>query len=100
MPCFSSIATKLKNGEHIATALRNLGYTVEMRNGIIFGEKGNSSISFTQTGEFYMATGDTRDLRSISRQYAEVGVRAFARRAGYTVQEKEGNKITLVNRRG
>jgi hypothetical protein len=99
MPCYSRIATKMTVGDHIASAMRALGYTVNNDGAVITGEKAGRRIVFRQGSPAYTVQGDTSDLAAITRGYAETGVRAFAKKRGYTV-EKAGSKLVLTNRRG
>lgn len=102
MPCFSNIKTKLTDGNRIAEALKGLGFAVD-RDGtskVISGDKDGRRITFIKAGAAYYASGDTSELVGVSRAYAEIGVRAWAKARGYAVTEKAGQRITLVNRRG
>jgi hypothetical protein len=104
MPCYSTIKTKLSDGARIMKALEILGFDLEVPDpegmGIIVGKKNMNRITFSKSGKVYSVSGDAEELVSISRKYAEIGVRDWARRAGYSVTENDGQKMTLVNRRG
>jgi len=101
MPCYSMITTKLTDGVRIANALYALGYQVQTGIGetTIRGTKRGEEIVFTK-GATYSVSGSTENLAAISRKYAEIGVRQFAQRRGFSVTENDGIKMTLVNRRG
>ena len=100
MPCFSTIRTKLTDGTRLDEALRNLGYTTEVGSGFIVAYRGEArSLVFTSEGGTFNARGDTSNLATISRLYAEYGVRDWAKRRGYSVQEADSRSMTIVNRR-
>lgn len=98
MPCYSTIQTKMNNAEHLGAALAALGYRVEKSGTTIYGVKDNESIVFTKSGDAYAASGTTRNLSTIGRKYAEIGVRNWAKSKGYTIAQNDGVKMTL-NRR-
>lgn len=100
MPCISSIKTKLTEGGRIAIALKDVGYKVMLDDADIIGEKGENRILFRRGSDgAYTALGYTEELGSISKKYAEIGLRDWARKRGYSVVENDGTKMTLVNRR-
>ena len=100
MPCYSTIKTKLDNGERLKAALHDLGYTVdENEDGDIFAMREGMRTVF-EKGATYSVRGYTTGLQEISRKYAEVGVREWAKRRGFSVTENDGTRMTLVNRRG
>lgn len=100
MPCDSTIKTKLTDRNRIAEALKGIGYTVEdTDDNMVVGEMGSRRIRFSSGRDGFYASGDTRDLGKISKKYAEIGVRAWAKRAGYSITENDGTNVTLVNRR-
>ena len=101
MPCYSRIKTQLTDPARIMDALKAVGYEAEQAdNGTITGVKDGSRIVFGKGAGGYLAIGDTANLVGISRKYAEIGVRAFARKNGYAIAEATGQKMVLVNRRG
>ena len=110
MPCFSVITrTKMMDGARVESALQSLGYVVERnQNGTRIGGTSNEyadnirTIQFTRNNESepFAVTGDTADFKNISRKYAEIGVRDWAKRRGFAVQKSDGRKIELVSRRG
>lgn len=111
MPCYSTIRTKLTDGARIETALRSLGYEVEhgtIKGLRIVGTKGRYSIMFERRSmnDAFSASGDRQDLASISRKYAELGVREWAKRKGYSIgvggnlEEDAPRTMTIINRRG
>ena len=101
MPCYSTIQkTKLSDGVKLADALREIGYTVVVRGDVISGTNGRKQIVFQKSGNVYAVSGDTQDLISIQRKYAEIGIRQWSRQRGYGIQSNNGKKIVLVNRRG
>jgi hypothetical protein len=104
MVCYSTIRTLLKDVDRLGEALQQAGFAIEKRsNNMMIGTTtGGRKILFDRFDEksAFVVTGDTSELTQINRRYAEIGVRSWARNNGFIVQEKAGNKITLVNRRG
>ncbi len=102
MPCDSSIRTKLTDAQRIAESLKALGYEATRIDDdrIVVGEKGSRRISFARGRDGYSASGSTQDLTGISKKYAELGVRAWAKKRGYAITENDGTNMVLVNRRG
>ncbi len=99
MPCFSSIKTKMTEGARIAEALSALGYAFETSPNFVTGEKNGNRIEFSRYGGAYSASGDTSELAGISKKYAEIGVRQWAKTRGYSIEQK-GDQLMLTNRRG
>lgn len=108
MPCFSTIRTKLTDGARIESALRAIGYKVEVPNpNHITGSRGGEVITFTRRykADAFNAILDTGNLPAISRKYAEIGVREWARKRGYSVgiggnlEEDAPRTMTVTNRR-
>jgi effector-binding domain-containing protein len=102
MACFSSIATKLTDGARIEESMKALGFT-DIRTGnkhsTISGMLKGKRVTFSKSyGDVYNASDSTELVPTVAKKYAEIGVRQWAKRNGYTVAEKNGNKITLVNR--
>jgi len=108
MPCFSTIKTKLTDGARLIDALRSLGFNPEKRayGDVIRGtDKRGLGITFEKAGGTYSARGETQYLAAISRKYAELGVREWAKRKGYSIgiggnlEEDAPRAMTLINRR-
>ena len=100
MPCFSTIRTKMTDGSRISKALSALGYKVNHESDTsVEGNKNGRRIMFSKNGPTFSVSGDTGDLAGISKQYAEIGVRDWAKRRGYSITETDGTKMTLINRR-
>lgn len=106
MPCDSTVTkTKLVDGERLGEAMEGAGYTdVLVGVNAVTGRKDGTMLSYfrDRAGQPFStyATG-AKELVAINRRYAELGVRAWAKRAGYAVTANDGNgKITLTNRRG
>lgn len=101
MPCDSSIKTKLQDRARIIEALKGIGYTLlsSADDSLIVAEMGSRRIRFSEGRDGYFASGDTRDLGKVSKKYAEIGVRAWAKRAGYSITENDGTNMVLINRR-
>lgn len=104
MPCYSTIrGTKLRDADKLTEALKALGF--EVRSDDVNSIRGlhadGTRIAFSRysRGDTFNVDGDTDHLVAISRKYAEVGVRAWAKRSGYSIVENDGQKIRLVNRR-
>lgn len=105
MPCDSSVTkTKMTNEERLGAALTALGYTnVSVGTRGVSGYKGGAVATFyrgRQEDAFLSATYEPDVINSIQRKYSEIGVREWAKRRGFSVAATEGNKLTLVNRRG
>ena len=101
MPCFSSIKTRIKNAGYLGEALRRFGYAVTPNGEFVRGEQNGRRIMFQRGPDgYYSASGDTSDLTTISKAYAEIGVRDWAKRRGMVVEKTSGNRITFINRRG
>ena len=102
MPCDSTITTKLTDPNRITEAMKAMGYDVDRVDDdrVIVGRAGNQRLTFTRgSAEGYRASGYTTDLPAVSKKYAEIGVRAWAKKRGYSILDNDGTKITLVNRR-
>lgn len=100
MPCYSTIRTKLDNGERLEAALKALGYVVDKNShGDIFAMKDGQRTVF-EKGATFSVRGWTTGLETISRKYAEIGVREWARKRNFAVTENDGVRIHLVSRRG
>ena len=101
MPCFSSIKTKLTDRARLIDALKGSGYTLlsSADDSLVVAEMGSRRIRFNEGTDGFYASGDTRDLGAISKKYAEIGVRNWARRNGYSVTDNDGTNMVLVNRR-
>lgn len=102
MPCDSSIRrTKLTDVIKLTKALTALGLTFTVSSDTVSAVDSNgNSITFTKSGGAYSVSGTLTDLAKISKKYAEVTVREWAKRRGMAVTENDGTRITLVNRRG
>ena len=100
MACFSRIATKITDGVRLKDALKRHGFEVNESGGYLVGSKRGVRMVFEKVGSAYMVSGDTTELSAVSRSYAEIGVRNFAKRMGYSVVESDGRAMTLVSRRG
>lgn len=99
MPCYSSIQTKLTNGQRILDAMKALGLQ-KISASQDLRRVDADGISFAKNGETYSATDNAGRLNDIRRKYAELGAREMLKRRGYTVQSFDGRKITAVQRRG
>jgi hypothetical protein len=89
----------------LAEAMRALGYTdVEAGTLSVVGKsKKHGWISFSREREnqpFYTADAIADSLPELQTKYAEVGVRAWAKKRNFAVESFKDNKMTLVNRRG
>lgn len=104
MPCYSIVTkTKMTDAARIAEALAALGYTnIDGKLNVVSGRIGAEGMLFTrrQEGAAFQTTNlDADRLKAIQRKYAEIGVRAWAKRSGYSVTENDGRSMTLINRR-
>jgi hypothetical protein len=99
MPCFSIVTrTAMTNAERLAEAMRAAGHnrvSIE-RDGLVVVSDRAYFTRRTHAEGF--STRNT--LGDIGKRYAELGVREWARRAGYNVLSLEDDRMTLVNRRG
>ena len=108
MPCYSTITTKLTDGARLDAALRAIGYKVDVVNvNQIIGSRSGETINFIRRSktDAFRAMLDTGNLPAISRKYAEIGVREWARKRGYSVgiggnlAEDAPRTMTVTNRR-
>jgi hypothetical protein len=104
MPCYSRILTKLTDGARVESALQSLGYATEtgsIKGLRVVGTKGSESIMFERSSSTVPFTvyGDRGNLAAISRKYAEIGVRNWASKRGFSVLENDGRKMALIKRR-
>lgn len=108
MPCYSSVQTKLKNKARIFQAAAALGLKATAGdNEQIWIEGGLSlyrSERFTAGAQklpapenTFEASGSLTNLRALSKQYAEIGIREIARKRGFSVT-KQGEELILVRR--
>ena len=102
MPCYSRIvATKMTDRERIKDAMKALKFRVRENGDFIFGTSPSGlELSFRRAGTSYSYDGNDQSLPIIARKYAEIGVREFARRRGFSVIDANSKQLTLVNRRG
>lgn len=106
MPCFSQIKTKMTDGILIADALKALGYKIiPSAKDSIVAEHTKGRIYFYKQRDVWFAAGNTWSLPTITRQYAELGVKNWASRRGFSVINRAATgvatvQLTLVNRRG
>lgn len=104
MPCYSTVTkTKMTDAARIAEAMTALGYSkIDGKLNTVSGRIGAEGMLFTRRQEgapFQTTNLDADRLKAIQRKYAEIGVRAWARRSGYAVTESDGRSLTLINRR-
>lgn len=101
MPCYSAITVKINDAARLVDALKAQGWNIESNdeNGILAIRKDNAfqALRFRAQGGTMTATGNTEQLPAILRGYAEIGVRQFALRKGYTVT-KADHRLTLTGR--
>ena len=102
MPCYSTIRTKMNHADNLGAALAALGYNTTIhKSGLsIIAEKKDETIAFNRydKNSAFSASGDTDYLSAIGRKYAEVGVRAWAKRSQFNVLDNDGVQMTLVRR--
>lgn len=105
MPCDSRITrTKLTDADRLMKALDATGHkaTMDARKLSISTDFG----SFTRSradGAFDFAPNygaERNPPGAVMRKYAEIGVRAWAERSGFSITENDGRRMQLVNRRG
>lgn len=99
MPCYSRVqGTKLTDAERLIQAMTALGYKVDAAGSVISA----SGFRFARSragAAFNVETDDAQGLIAISRKYAELSVRAFAQKRGFSVTANDGKSMTLINRR-
>lgn len=103
MPCDSTITTKLKHAGNLALAMRGLGYGVDVETECdVSGTLNGRRVAFSRyDAESAFEVGSiTKAVTEISRKYAEIGVRAWAKRRSMAVVENTGSRMKLINRRG
>ena len=101
MPCDSRITTKLFHRARVLEAARALGLVAqEFENGSL-NVDGMSLTRYAETAPF-QAAGNLGCLQKLSQKYAELGVREWARKRGFTVagnaSSSVGQTLTLVRR--
>jgi len=104
MPCDSRIETKMTEGARLVEAMKALGYDM-LNEGefVVVGRKDGAVVGFEKsrgTGAAFTTTAYGNRLDAIGKKYAEIGVRSFALRRGYSIVESDGTKMTLRSRRG
>lgn len=99
MPCNSRVTeTKITDAAKLATALSQLGITV-FRSDTLRVETSAGIFSRQNQDNAFQFSGTTDQLAPIGRQYAGVVVREWSQRAGMSVTNQEGQKITMQRRR-
>ena len=100
MPCISTVTqTKMLDAARLAEAMRALGHGVqraandEVRSNVMVFSRRALTEGFSTT------TLDTQALKAVQRKYAELSLRAWSKRTGYSVTAVDGNTYTMVNRR-
>ena len=98
MPCYSTIRTKMNNADNLGAALAALGCIVYKEGVCLRATKGTDTIIFRRYDKqsAFNVSGDTDYLSAIGRKYAEVGVRAWAKRSQFNVLDNDGVQMTLV----
>lgn len=104
MPCDSRVTeTEMKNFEQLKQALEDLGYTVTGDEKSVVATKADGRLDFYRYDANQGFSSDSSNidaLQEVQRKYAELGVRQWARRRGFTVMaDEDGRNFTLVNRR-
>ena len=98
MPCVSIITeTKIIVADRLEQTLKDLGINISSKSANRFQ---------TDIGEFSRASsvqsfgfvGNTTELKKVGMKYAELSVKAWAVKKGFSVTEKSGQKMTLKNR--
>lgn len=104
MPCDSRVTeTEMKNYDQMKQALEDLGYTVTGDDKRVVAKKDGDRLDLDRnnTDEGFSTSSSNIDaLQAVQRKYAELGLRQWARRKGFTVMaEDDGRNFKLVNRR-
>lgn len=104
MPCSSRVTdTKMLDESRLSDALQRAGWTVDVGGNVVTARNAGETVRFSRgrAGEAFVTMwADRAGLQAVQRQYAELGVRDWARRRGYSVAQSDGRKLTLINRRG
>jgi hypothetical protein len=98
MPCVSRITeTKIILADRLEQALNELGIKILSKNATrITTDIGEfTRTSATQSFGF---VGNDEKLKNVGMKYAELSVKAWAKKTGFSVTAKTGNKMTLKNR--
>lgn len=104
MPCDSRVTeTEMRNFEQLKQALEDLGYKVTGDEKSVVATKEDGRLDFSRYGTdqgFSSESSNIDALQEVQRKYAELGVRQWARRKGFTVMaDEDGRNFKLVNRR-
>lgn len=103
MPCDSTVTeTKMTDAARIEAALKAEGWQriVVRADEIVATAAGRQPLSFYRYGsakEFSTTSTDVASVQAVQRKYAEIGMRDWAKRRGYTIS-REGEKFVLRNR--
>lgn len=89
MPCYSVVTTKLLDAEAVKTAIEQLGWKVKRfeESRIIFEARGGRTVQLfrVRKSETFQTYSVAPQLDELTRKYAEVKVKAFAKKKGYLV---------------
>jgi hypothetical protein len=111
MPCYSTVTkTTMTELERLEEALRSLKYTLTQglntRGEVtsVFAFRDGLQTEFFRRYKadgFSTESGDLEAIKAVQRKYTELGVRAFAKKRGFTVSVDGLNKgkLILTNRR-
>lgn len=97
MPCFSRIATKIKDRQLLIEAAKALGYEVlSSSETSVVMSNGTTRINFSRYSKQgnFSYTGVDSVAKQVCRKYAELKVRKFAKKKNMIVT-KLGNKLVL-----
>jgi len=102
MPCYSRIVgTKLTDRNRIIEAMEELKFIVTVGGDFIYGTSPTrQTMYFRRAGLAYSYEGSDTSLKQVSRKYAEIGVKQYARQRGFNIIDNDGVNMTIVNRRG
>jgi hypothetical protein len=102
MPCDSRVTkTQVTNVDRLVAALEAEGHRVTSRHETYVTT--STGLAFSRnTAKDSFIVRDYQNATPVLRRYAELGVREFAKRRGYSVAREEGPKqrLLLTNRRG
>lgn len=103
MPCDSSIVrTNMTDRLQLTAALEAEGWRVDRstENSVVASRDGiGIGFSRSRTDQPFCSI-ETNGRLAIQRKYSEIGVRKWAAKANFSITEFDGQKMTLVNRRG
>lgn len=95
MPCDSRITVYIEDMNRLEQALKALGYTIDQKTAaLVRATKGNTTIAISSRS----AIGNREAISEAARKYAELGVRQYAKKKGYTITMSDKRTLVLTKR--